>query len=173
MPNLSAISALEPSANTADSVEMICGLSFIAKRIVTARTVHHAFAPRNETCAMTAPFTVSSRLRLAMEHANLSIADMARRCGVSRTAVVKWLDGSSRSPTPGHLIEIAEATGFAFRWLAIGEGPQMTVHGYDGRDPRIAALVGKLEQLAPHELDLIASMADALLDGQTRPKKAA
>lgn len=57
-----------------------------------------------------------------------SQADFARaitteRGKVSRSAVNQWLAGITE-PKPAHVFAIADATGYAARWIATGQGPK-------------------------------------------------
>jgi transcriptional regulator with XRE-family HTH domain len=71
--------------------------------------------------------TVSTRLkdriRLARARAGLSKAEVARRVGVSVSAVVQWEQPDGTAPSARHLATFAQCTGVAFEWLATGRGP--------------------------------------------------
>lgn len=63
------------------------------------------------------------RIRTARLRAGLTQAELARRLGVTRTAVVNWESATSRSrPSSGRLEEISRQTSVAWEWLATGRG---------------------------------------------------
>jgi transcriptional regulator with XRE-family HTH domain len=53
----------------------------------------------------------------------LSKAELARRVGVSLSAVVQWERPNGTRPSIRHLAALAECMGIAFEWLATGRGP--------------------------------------------------
>jgi transcriptional regulator with XRE-family HTH domain len=56
-----------------------------------------------------------------MDYAKKTKADLARACGISRTAVSKWFD-SGKNLKMEHLFAVADECMVDARWLAIGEG---------------------------------------------------
>lgn len=73
--------------------------------------------------ARTASGRLKDRIRLARSRAGLSKAELARRVGVSVSAVVQWEHPDGTRPRARHLAALAECTGIAFEWLATGRGP--------------------------------------------------
>ncbi len=63
-----------------------------------------------------------ARVALAIEHSGLSKSDMARRCGVSASAVTQWTTGETASIKPENLFALATESGVSARWIATGEG---------------------------------------------------
>lgn len=66
------------------------------------------------------PTQLWQRLRQARRYADLTQADLASRCGVSRGAVALWEaeDGEHRTkPTTDHLIAISKSTAVPLEWL--------------------------------------------------------
>lgn len=70
------------------------------------------------------PRRLSTRVKLARSHANMTKADLARRVGVCLSAAVQWEHPKGTSPTVSNLVLIATATEVAFEWLATGRGPR-------------------------------------------------
>lgn len=66
--------------------------------------------------------TPAQRIHLARRHSGLSQAKLARVVGVHRSAVSHWEAPNAKSPSTGHLCEIARATDVNFEWLATGRG---------------------------------------------------
>jgi transcriptional regulator with XRE-family HTH domain len=64
------------------------------------------------------------RLRIALEHAGLSIDQMAKHLGVSRATVSRWLNGRGGPPTRGYLIAFAMRCGVPLEWLTAGPTPR-------------------------------------------------
>src|SRR5690554_3302602 len=65
---------------------------------------------------------LQQRIVIARKEAGLSEAELARRIGVSQSALHEFL----KSKTDGHkkILEIARATGFRPEWLQWGELPR-------------------------------------------------
>jgi transcriptional regulator with XRE-family HTH domain len=71
------------------------------------------------------------RIRQCRRLAGWSQAGLATATGVRRSAVAQWEKAShGTSPSIGHLVDIALATGVSFEWLATGRGP-MRLDGLD------------------------------------------
>lgn len=66
--------------------------------------------------------TMPSRLRRARTAAKLSQTSLAKRLGISRSAVAQWEQSAGTSPNIGNLSQVAEATSVNFEWLATGRG---------------------------------------------------
>jgi transcriptional regulator with XRE-family HTH domain len=66
---------------------------------------------------------LKDRVREARALARISKAELARRIGVSASAVVQWEHPDGTRPSARHLSALAECTGTAFEWLATGRGP--------------------------------------------------
>jgi len=71
---------------------------------------------------MTTESTVEGRLRQAMQLGDATAADLAASCGISRTAVGKWLKGQVENLKNEHLFKVADLCGVSARWLGTGEG---------------------------------------------------
>lgn len=67
--------------------------------------------------------TLQSRIGQAMKHGEKSAADLARACKISRVAVGKWVDGTSKKIKTEHAFAVADACNVEPRWLALGKGP--------------------------------------------------
>jgi transcriptional regulator with XRE-family HTH domain len=77
----------------------------------------------SSTSARIAPTRLTDRVRLARARAGLSKSELARRIGVSLSAVVQWEQPEGSAPRARHLSALAQCTGVAFEWLATGRGP--------------------------------------------------
>lgn len=65
------------------------------------------------------------RIARAIESSGKMKKTIAEECGVRPAAVTQWIDGTSKGMKPENLFALSDATGFAPRWIAIGEGPEM------------------------------------------------
>ncbi|MCD9086226.1 helix-turn-helix transcriptional regulator [Stenotrophomonas sp. SY1] len=66
---------------------------------------------------------LSVRIRTARVRAGLTQTDLAKRLGISRTAVVNWESEANRArPSGERLEEISHLTNVAWEWLATGRG---------------------------------------------------
>lgn len=66
--------------------------------------------------------SLADRLRQALAHADISQAELARRCGVKQPSVHGWFSGKSRFLRGENLLKAASALGVSQEWLATGRG---------------------------------------------------
>lgn len=90
-------------------------------------------------------FELRHRLQLALEHADVSNAEMAAELGVAETTIRNYLS-SRTTPHRGTLIAWALRCGVPFEWLAHG-----TVPGRDGGPGPDGT--GTSDQYAPWDLN--------------------
>lgn len=102
--------------------------------------------------------TPQQRIRLARRHAGLSQASLAAAVGVQRSAVSHWEASMGKSPSTGHLREVALATGVQFEWLATGRG-KMSLSSQVAMDSVAAADALLVDD--PLELRLMTAFRDA------------
>ncbi len=107
--------------------------------------------------------TSAQRIRLARRHGGLSQAALARAVGVQRSAVSHWEGANAKSPSTGHLCEIAVATEVNFEWLATGRGAMTLSRDVmlDSIAPAYALLVEE-----PIELRLLAAFRGTTLQSR-------
>lgn len=67
--------------------------------------------------------TLADRLRIAMEHAGITQAELARACGVKPPSVHGWLSGKAKFLRGENLLRASAALGVNQLWLATGQGP--------------------------------------------------
>ena len=72
---------------------------------------------------------LSARIRQARMRCQMTKSELARRVGVSLSAVAQWEHPHGTMPKAAHLSNIAEATDVAFEWLATGRGPTRAATG--------------------------------------------
>ncbi len=70
-----------------------------------------------------APFGVGNRIKLAREAKGWSQPDLARKVGVSKSAVNQWENGAVQNLKLGNLFAVADALGKDVRELVFGETP--------------------------------------------------
>lgn len=66
--------------------------------------------------------TLAERLTLAIEHAQLTKAELARRVGISAPSVNGWFSGKAKFLRGENLLAAAKALGVNETWLATGKG---------------------------------------------------
>lgn len=76
---------------------------------------------------------LSDRLKLAMNHAGISQAELSRACGVKPPSVHGWLSGKSKFLRGENLLKAAAVLGVSQEWLATGKG-MMLDHGHDSQN---------------------------------------
>lgn len=84
-------------------------------------------------------FIFSQRLQAAMDAANLNQAELARKVGVTRSAINQLLQGTSKGMKPENLVAVARALDVRVEWLATG-----TAHAHrtdHGARPRNSGLL--------------------------------
>lgn len=64
----------------------------------------------------------SDRLREVMDELQVKPAELAGAVGVSISAVLQWLGGTTKSLKPENLFAVADALGLEARWLGTGKG---------------------------------------------------
>lgn len=66
----------------------------------------------------------SQRIAYAIKTSGIKQIDLARLAGVSRSAASQWVSGEIIKVSAENIFAIADATGYAARWLATGKGPE-------------------------------------------------
>lgn len=66
--------------------------------------------------------SIGERIKHARNKSGISIAELARRVGVTRSSAQQWESGASKGLKPGNLAKVAGALGVSMKWLALGQG---------------------------------------------------
>ncbi|HBS54578.1 MAG TPA: transcriptional regulator [Stenotrophomonas sp.] len=69
--------------------------------------------------------TLAERLTLAIEHAQITKAELARRVGISAPSVNGWFSGKAKFLRGENLLAAAKALGVSEGWLATGKGSML------------------------------------------------
>lgn len=69
--------------------------------------------------------TLASRITSRLSELGMTQAELARRCGVERSAVNQWVNGKVPNIRPDNLICVADTLGLEIRWLATGRGQRL------------------------------------------------
>lgn len=78
---------------------------------------------------------LEQRLKLAMKHANLTVADLQRKTGLTYQGIKKIYDGKTKDITLNSAAELASALECSKYWLALGEGePGFTVNESEAQE---------------------------------------
>lgn len=78
--------------------------------------------------------SLAERLQRAMSRAQMSQAELARRCHVSQPSVHGWLSGKSKFLRGENLLAAAGALDVSQQWLATGHG-SMTIDNAEAPKP--------------------------------------
>ncbi len=87
---------------------------------------------------------LAKRIQHAIAQSGASQVAIAKKCGISSSAVSQWVHGATSNLKAAHAFHIADVTGFSARWLALNEGPQ------------------KEQNVAPQALDSVADGSERL-----------
>ena len=75
--------------------------------------------------------TFGDRIKIALNRRKMSASELARRVGVSRSAINQLINGGSKGAKPENLIKIAKTLDVNPEWLATGNGkmkPEIPSH---------------------------------------------
>lgn len=87
---------------------------------------------------------LSDRLKLAMQAAGVSQADLARACGVKPPSIHGWLSGKSKFLRGENLLQASLALNVRPDWLATGKGEMpLTTAVNEIREPNVTPLVSR------------------------------
>lgn len=65
----------------------------------------------------------ADRLQAAMDAETLNQSELAKKVGLSRSAINQLIQGTSKGMKPENLVAVARALNVRVEWLAIGELP--------------------------------------------------
>ena len=92
------------------------------------RTVKHD-QPRNAYAwPMPDNNSINARIKARIEEMGMQQVELAKRVGVSKTAVSLWINETTKFIRPDHLVKIADALGLEIRYLITGQGPRLAKH---------------------------------------------
>ena len=101
--------------------------------------------------------TLATRIKDRLEELGMGQAELARRCGVDRSAVNQWVSGRVPNIRPDNLICVADTLGLEIRWLATGRGPRLARQeppkNYDDTDLALLESPPELKQIFKQILD--------------------
>jgi len=88
----------------------------------------------------------ADRLNQCLAVHGIKPATLAQRCGVSRTTVKYWCDGTTKDPKTGHLVKLAEVFGVEVEWLRTGDGGRYPLTRLASDQPAAAYVVQHLPE---------------------------
>ena len=98
---------------------------------------------------------IGDRLKVAMNLAGVSQAELARACGVKPPSVSGWLSGRARFLRGENLLAAASALGVSQSWLATGHGEMIPTVSQN------SAIESWLFSLSDHEKKIAFAVAFA------------
>ena len=100
-----------------------------------------------------APFGVGGRIKAAREASGWTQPELAKRIGVSKSAVNQWENGAIQNLKLGNLFAVADALGMDVRELVFGDvsvkGVADSPARYSSISPQQLALLQLFEELPP------------------------
>jgi transcriptional regulator with XRE-family HTH domain len=69
--------------------------------------------------------SINARIKARIEEMGMQQVELAKRVGVSKTAVSLWINETTKFIRPEHLVKIADALGLEIRYLITGQGPRL------------------------------------------------
>lgn len=103
--------------------------------------------------------TLSDRIKEAIEQSGVSVAEIARTCGISEQAVYGWTKGDTKELMGNNLVELADVTGFEARWIAKETGPKRRAHVTTAAQ---AHVLHAMEHMTPYQINVIVQLAETL-----------
>jgi transcriptional regulator with XRE-family HTH domain len=110
-------------------------------------------------------------------------AELARRLGVSRSAVAQWERKSGSNPVASNLQKLACALDCSFEWLATGRGARQAIKA-NGEDAATAAMLRHFARdeaedqllllfrgLDPRDQGVLLTVADSLCGSPAKGRK--
>jgi transcriptional regulator with XRE-family HTH domain len=79
----------------------------------------------------------SDRLKGRMEEIGVKPGELAGAVGVSISAVLQWLGGTTKGLKPENLFAVSDALGVEARWLGTGKGPKELLARAQRREPKL------------------------------------
>lgn len=117
--------------------------------------------------------TWNERLAWILTTRGVRKSELAKACGVSRSSVQEWVDGTTGDLKLDNLFSACDLLKIRPRWLALGQG------GVDDNSPspRLQELIAVLEDVPEERLHLVEEFAAALANApkgkEPRPRTAA
>ena len=113
------------------------------------------------------PATFAQRLRRARQQAQLTQHDLARRAGITRSAISQWEIGQVSRVDAAPLLKVARALGTTIDWLLEGESretredpadyvavpPEIGTYWHDLTQRQQARILEQIQQLAEDNRD--------------------
>lgn len=100
--------------------------------------------------------TYSTRVRETIDglllRDRMDNAQLARRLGISKTAVGKWRQGTS-VPNPQMAVALSDLAGVSIRWLIVGTGARQVTKTHVSAD--VLRIAQKLAQVPSDSLDVL------------------
>lgn len=108
--------------------------------------------------------TISERIAHRLEELKMTQAELARRCGIDRSAVNQLVSGLVKNIRPEHLVMAADALGLEIRWLITGRGPRLARNAptidYDNGDLAILSAPPEIKQIFKQIIETTQNKAD-------------
>ena len=98
--------------------------------------------------------TIGSRIRFAIEQADISQVELAKRIGVTQSCISNLVTDSSRKPNIFTLNALAAALNVSEDWIRFGEGPAC--------DPLEESLLAEFRKLDHYKKSIAINLLESL-----------
>jgi transcriptional regulator with XRE-family HTH domain len=120
-------------------------------------TGQHASSTLHTLEGSMAGMPTGNRIKEAREGAGLTVAGLAKKVGVSRSAVYQWESGDTKGLRPENLFAVADATGYAAKWIGTGQGTKRELKAFNQEGLDLSFLTTTMEAVEKYldEQDLV------------------
>lgn len=107
--------------------------------------------------------TMGGRIEIALEAVGLDATKAAPLIGVSREAILQWIDNGTKNLKNANLWKLEDLTGFSARWITSGEGHRHKLDRYLN-DPKIVQIAAAMKPMAEYQKDLLIKISHSITE---------
>lgn len=112
-----------------------------------------------------ASVTLAERISEALKISGVSALQVAEKCGIKPQSVYQWMSGETKQISGENLVEVAELTGYAPRWLAKEAGPKRLMYA---KTQQQAQVLKAMQSMPSTQETLILKITDSLAEPPAR-----
>lgn len=105
--------------------------------------------------------TQGERIAEALRISGVTVAEIARACGISQQAIYQWISGETKQILGEYLVEVAELTGYDARWLAKEIGPKIRLYPKTAQQAHVLKV---MQSMPEDQASLIVKIADSVAE---------